>query len=297
MNLNRTSYTELAALAHCERQWWYKYVVGIRGEQSAQQARGSALHEAIAVWWDQPDVGMADINPWPVGRPDDQEAELVEWLLTRYEEHHGPSREAGVLRMIGHELSFAAPVPGTGITLRAYIDGLGLDEDGGLWVVERKSMADWRRLGLLDVDRQRILYDWLVKANGLPIKGVIYDAIRTYRWKSEKPTLAALKAEIMEERGGWVGTVKDLHAMAQDRQAAHPGVDRPAAESFVTEWLTATPRMHEEALADVRAGLQRRGALAAGAPPQRNLNQACDWCDCKSDCWEELTFGRSALDD
>ncbi len=298
MRTTTTSYTEMSKLAECERKWWYSYVVGVRGEQTVQQRRGSDLHEVIAEWWDRQDRSMPDLMAEHTWISEDGEArETVVWLLNRYEEHHGQSRADGVLRMIGHELYFQGLVPGTNTILRAYVDGLGLDAEGGLWLIERKSMKDWRRLALLDVDRQTALYDWIVKLTGLPLQGVIYDAIRTYRWKPEVPTLAVLTAEVLADNPGVTLTKKAAAQVAGFLQANHPGVDRPAGESFYNDWLTRTPAQHAAALADVQAGLQRRGALAAGAPPMRNLGQACDWCDHKVDCWDSLTFGRAVPTD
>lgn len=291
MNLNATSYTELSLLADCEKKWEYRYVNRVRSDQSVAQARGSAIHEAVARWWDDPTLPMAVINPWPEGRPEDpEEVALVEWLLKRYEEHHGPGRRAGSLRMIGHELYFEHPVPGTNVMLRAYVDGLGLDADGQMWLVERKTMKDWQRLDLLEVDQQISLYIWLAQVIGLPVKGVIFDAIRTFRWKLEKPTLADIEADLIEH--GLSGyTKKGLRELAKQLQEEDPGVERPAAESFHVAWLDRSPEHIAEALADVQAGAQRRALLANGARPLRNLGRSCGWCDHKPACWAALSFG------
>lgn len=292
MNLNATSYSELSVLAECETKWQYKYLKRIRGEQSTAQARGSAIHEAVAQWWDEPTLYMDEINPWPEGAPDDpEEVETVEWLLRRYEEHHGPGRDAGSLRMIGHELYFEAPVPGTNVILRGYVDGLALDLQGGMWLIERKTMKDWQRLDLLEVDQQISLYIWLAQVIGLPVKGVIFDAIRTYRWKPEKPTLTDIEVELLATypKMGLLSK-KLLREKAKQVQAADPGVERPAAESFHVAWLDRSPEHIAEALADVQAGAQRRALLANGARPQRNLGRHCGWCDHKPDCWAALSF-------
>lgn len=288
MRHDRTSYSEAALLAHCEKAWTYRYLGERRAfEPSVAMQRGTFVHDVVATWWDDPTRGMASIvNKW--GEEGQQLPDDGEWVALRYEERYDETRQAGDLRVIGNELKLVVRVPGTQVDLVLYIDQLVLDRAGQMWIVERKTMKDWRRLDSIDVDQQVSLYVWAFRQAGVPVVGAIYDAIRTYRWQPEKPTITALAAEVM---AGTTSTKKEAMESARALQAAHPGVERPVEDSFRSLWLERTPDQLDEAVADLQAAIQRKALLAAGLRPMRNIGMRCSTCDYRTECWEGLAYG------
>lgn len=291
MDLNRTSYTELSTVAECERRWAYKYLWRQSFETPESWQRGTLFHEMAGRWWDQPEVAMAEVIV-NVRRdyPDHsiESFDLASWLARRYEQYYSDDRAGAVV--IGRELRFERELPGTGVTVVSYVDQLEVDRDGLWWPVERKTMKDWRRLQQLEVDPQTATYLWIVRETftGMPIEGLKYDAIRTYQWQPEKPTLTQLQEEVLREQPEL--TKKAAMDIARERQAADPGVERPLEDSFEQRWLDYTASQINEALEDMKAALMRRQMLAAGARPTRNIGPGCDRCPYKPTCWADLAF-------
>jgi len=251
VRFEQTSYSELSLLARCEKAWAYRYLYRVKlPDRSVALQRGSFVHDVVAAWWDNPDTTMTEqVVSWR--QVNGATPEDAEWVVDRYEQRYMQARTEGGLRIIGHELRFTVPLPGTQVTVLAYLDGLVLDANGLMWVLERKTMRDWRRLNAIAVDPQVSLYVWAARSTGLPVAGVLYDAIRTYRWKG----------------------------------------DRPVDESFQSLWLARTQEQLDETVADMVAGVQRKALLASGMRPTRNLGMACDMCDYRERCWESISFG------
>jgi len=254
MRFEQTSYSELSLLARCEKAWAYRYLDRVEtGERSVALRRGSFVHDVVAAWWDEPGTTMsAQVEYWR--QMNGETPEDGEWVVDRYEQRYEDARANGGLRIIGHELKFTVPIPGTQVSVLCYMDGLVLDSNGDMWVLERKTMRDWRRLNGIDVDPQVSLYVWAARASGLPVAGVLYDAIRTYRWKG----------------------------------------DRPVDESFQSLWLARTQAQLDETVADTVAGVQRKALIASGMRPTRNIGMSCDVCDYRQHCWDSLSFGAGA---
>lgn len=254
---DRTSHSELSKLAMCEKQWAYRYLDHAPIEEGADMTKrnlGTAIGRAAnAFWQDQSYEFAINTMERDEGLLSNDNANLALWLMNRYHKVHAPARDAGTIRMVGFEIKLTGTIPGTRIELLAYLDNLALDPKGDLWLVERKTMRDWRRLNGIAVDPQVSRYVWLARSLGLPVRGVLYDAIRTYYWKRD--------------------------------EAKHP-----ANESFRTLWLDRTEEEGEEAVKEMQATLKRRAVLLLGDRPIRNIGQHCDWCDHQEDCWNTLSF-------
>ncbi len=286
MRHERASYSELSLLAHCEKAWTYRYLDMVpRGEGTEAMRRGTFIHDVVGMWWDDPTTCMARlVNSYDGELPEDGE-----WVALRYEQRYEDVRSAGLVRVIGNELKLVVRLPGTAVDILLYVDQLVLDQQGQMWLVERKTMKDWRRLDSIDVDQQVSTYVWAWRQAGIPVVGVIYDAIKTYRWVPEKPTLTALATEVMAGDPGL--TKKAATEMARFRQAEHPGVERPVEESFRALWLERTQEQLDETVADMVAAVQRKALLAAGMRPMRNIGQRCGSCDYRPMCWDSLAYG------
>lgn len=279
-----TSFTELSLLADCEQKWAFRYIDGDRTEQSPAQRKGSWLHQLIAAWRQGDEtVAMARIQAeWEVNPPDPQLEEDTLWLFNRYKAFYGPQHRP---RIAATELRLVHPLPYTDLTVVTYIDEM-VHLPSGLWAVERKSMRDWRRLNTLDVDPQVSLVLWQLREEGWPVKGLLYDAIRTYRWKPKRRTLREIEGELRTQ--GLVG--KDLKEQAKLVQSIEPGTEAPLADSFRLLPQTRTDYEIESALAEARKGVLRRAMLGAGLAPMRSIGFHCDNCDYRYKCFTNMGF-------
>jgi hypothetical protein len=227
------SVSELAALARCEWAWNASYV-GERPEsaKSAAMARGTEVHRLVQHWR----------NTGYVLASDD---EVSAWLIKRYAAHYAPTDRG--IRTLATELPYAvrllAPYDGH---LFGFIDGVVTTYDG-MWLHEIKTMKDWSRLSQLPVDMQVSLYIWAARQSGLPVRGVMYDAIRTQRWVR--------------------------------------GPERPTAESFERIWIERTDEQIDSALEQLHSALDLRWSLTERAP-LKNIGQACSWCPHIAACYD-----------
>lgn len=235
------SYSEAATLAGCERKWHYSYV-GEREEQtkSAALARGTEMHRLTQHWW-----MTGEVLP--------TEDETSAWLLDRYVRHYAADYASGYVEMLQVEMPFAlrldAPWDGH---VFGFIDGLArvnLPGREGLWLDEKKTMANWERLNQLPVDMQVSLYIVAARAAGYPVRGVIFDAIRTQRWVR--------------------------------------GPERPLEESFERVWVERTQSELDEAMEQLYSALALRDGLTGRRPrtPLRNVGKGCSWCFFKAQCF------------
>lgn len=111
-----------------------------------------------------------------------ERVDTARWLLERHEIVY-PT----LPRTQGVEQHFEFQVP-DGPVVQGYMDGLVL-VDGRWWLLEIKTMGDWKRLDWLQWDRQLGTYLWAADQLGLDLAGVMYEAILTTRWKTapDKP--------------------------------------------------------------------------------------------------------------
>ena len=296
----RVSYTELDTLAQCEKKYSYKYLLRQKSGQTPAMWKGSLVHDVVGPWWDsERDIHeILDEQLAAAGADTPLDQAIVDdtrWLLDRYQRVYWEDRANKSLRVIGQELKFQQQLPkmAADVVLVGYVDQLVLDRRGGLWLVERKTMNDWQRLELLPADRQIDLYIWLARSCGLPVQGVLFDAIRTYRWKAEKPTLREIEDELVAglHGGNWALATKGaLRIEAKRLQELHPGVERPAEESVELRWVDRTDEQINETLDEVSSALSRRAQLAFGAKPVRNIGRHCHQCPFKNECWDSLAF-------
>lgn len=231
---NALSYSELSTLAHCEKKWDLTYGATEREnyEPSDAMKLGTEMHRLLGEWWITPKDGVSFT-----------EYDTAGYLIQRYDEHYGPDR--GDYTMIATEIPFA--VRWRGSWLFGFFDGLLRDvTTGEYWLVEFKTMSDWSRLNQLPQDKQISFYLLAASLMGLNVQGVMFDAIKTYKW------------------------VKD----------------RPAAESFERHWVRRTPEQLQEFQAELYSSVGRRDELSLNLEyPIRNVGKACDWCSVMPECY------------
>lgn len=280
-----TSYSELNTLAECERKWWYRYLHREERTQTVQQFRGSALHDLIGAWRqgdERPAVDRLNAAVASGQVITVEEMLQIEWLFDRYKRYYGGHRP----RIVATEFRVENKLPGTDLSVLTYVDEIEQTETG-LWAVERKSMKDWQRMNLLDVDPQVTITVWNLRQDFPTLKGVLYDAIRTYRFVDSQPTLGDLKSLHAKRNGETVKTYTDRMKRVQHDART----EAPLEDSFRRQLLTRTEQEIEGALNEIYAGVTRVEDLKAGRRPIRNLGRHCDWCDHKLQCWADLQFG------
>lgn len=264
-----TSYSELSTLAQCEQKWHYRYFLGDKDPGTVKMHLGRLIHAGARAFWSTPEGGhfamrvseaMRAEYEAIVKRPMTNEDLLKEpwitaiWLMERYIPHYRPSFTK--VKVEHEEVKLMALLEGLiykdhPVWLTGYLDHI-FRLNSGLWLVERKTMGDWQRLDLIDVDLQLTLYYWLAQQNGFDIEGILFDAIRTYRWKRD---------------------------------------ERPPSESFQQIWVDRTPEQVDAAMAWVQDVILRTNHLQAGwNRPIRNIGPLCKGCHFQSSCFEGLSF-------
>ena len=229
------SFSELSSLAVCEKRWCLQY-----GPEKQPKDRGTGamwlgteFHRLYEHWWH-----TGEILP--------SEMPKASWLIDRYSRYY--AGECGKVRMIGTEVPFAVRMA-WGPYLFGYLDSIFEVKTGpyrGLWVGECKTMDNWSRLKQLPVDMQVTLYGIAARLSGVPVRGVMFDAIRSYQWK----------------------------------------VERPLAESFERQWIERTPEQEADALAELMAATSVRRQLMAGERrPLRAIGMGCGTCRVKVACY------------
>ena len=280
------SFSELDTLATCEQRWRYRFPLGYEQEPSSAMTRGTGLHEITGTWWETGEVRTAaEVSNTEQLNYTDEEAELVDWIIARYIRHYANWRPR--VKVLGTELEFSAPnALAEGITVVGHIDQVW-EMDDLIIIREAKSMADWRRLDLVDVTTQESLYGWGARQLGIEWDSILFDAIRTYRWKPEKPT----QKQILEDLGtNPFATKKAATEWARKEVERHPGVDRPDADSFEYRWLHRTTDQINSALLWSASVIDRRDALLKTEMPIRNIGTSCQGCSFQEDCWSAMSF-------
>lgn len=319
------SYSELDTLTTCEERWNRRFPDGADAGSAIQLERGTSLHEITGSWWETGElrtaVEVAQTEDLGIVLADDEELDRIDWIARRYAEHYAEWRSD--VKVIGTELEVSFDFPYFPIQFHCTIDQVW--EFGGEVVVrEAKTMADWRRLDLVEVTPQEGLYFYAAQQAGFHPERVFFDAIKTYRWKPQKPTQKRLIEEaerayesaLQADLGQWADEVgeqiilpwlKDdgpwaTESTANKRRTAwarlmveqHPGVDRPVEDSFEYRWLHRTPSQVEGALRWAQGAIARRNDLLfpgdEWTKPLRNIGTECHNCSFADDCWQALSF-------
>lgn len=256
--------SEVSTLTLCERKWWYRYAEGA-DEFSPAMTLGTLLHAWVQEWWVTPggyrDIDFAKVLARiPEDRQDlitEEIRSTAEWLLLRYDHVYQPTHHEWTVEGIEVEMEVDL---GGGLLAQGRADLFVYHKPTKLlFLDETKSMNDWRRLETLTVDPQVTHYYALARRSGYDIEGVLYDAIRTYRWK------------------------RDPH---------------PPEDSFQRIYLDRTEDQVTQGYLELQAFADRRTALEdQGAGPLRSISDRnCSWCAFKARCWEELAFPEPTIE-
>ncbi len=234
------SYSEMSTLSQCEKKWKLTYDNEEKQEKRPTPAMelGSEMHRLLGIWW-----GHGAPLGW-----DKTENDTAEWLMDRYNEHY--MAQAAPLAMLQVEVPFAVKLP-WGSYLFGYFDGIVYDhEKDEFWIAEFKTMGNWSKLEQLQVDKQVTMYIWAANQLGMNVKGVMYDAIRTYKWTGKN------------------------------------AADHAPAESFERLFVERTEEQIQECLDELESAASVRVDLRYNLRvPIRNVGQGCSWCSCMPECY------------
>lgn len=190
------SFSELDTYRQCRHKHQLAYRERWETEQTAPAlSRGTLFHEVMEAHYRAlraGGVGLAPDHPSPIHSAlqvlvdtTNVEAELVEWIYRGYVEHYGFDAEWEIIDV---ERKIEAWLPtdrGTrsAIRLKGKID-LIVRVKGELWVVDHKTCKNLPRGRETDLDDQMALYVYLLRRQGLPVRGAIMNYCRTEKLKT-----------------------------------------------------------------------------------------------------------------
>jgi hypothetical protein len=201
------SVTELQDFMRCRWQWDTispnRQSPQPRGAPRIELHLGSAVHHAIERQADGKDPLVA-LRKWyeserrKIGKEYlkrvgtamsaqetarlEQSAQLAEAMVQHYFQRYG-DRPIAPLTYAATELSWRIPTSivskdGREVYIVGTCDGVGMDPDGGLWVIEHKTYGQKPDLRWLQTDHQITGYGWAIGILlGQPIQGVLYDGL------------------------------------------------------------------------------------------------------------------------
>ena len=186
-----TRYSELNTFAQCRMKWFFSYHLGLtKIYDAAPLRRGSIGHAGLAAldsgqdWRKAVDVytkEYLDSTPQIVSdefnldedfRKDTiAQSEEVKEQIEYYEEYY--PRWDKVLHV---ETQFTVKVPRAKLLVNGTWDGL-VEMNGGVYVLERKWVGQFRTEEMFDLDAQLAIYQLAASAFGYKISGIIVDQI------------------------------------------------------------------------------------------------------------------------
>jgi RecB family exonuclease len=194
MSTRLVSYSELDAYRQCRHKHQLAYKERWKpSEQAPALARGTLFHEVMEAHYRELKAGGLGLaGPSPVlaaldvlARTDNVDAELVEWIYRGYIEQYGFDQDWEIIDV---ERKIEAWLPtdrGTRsrVKLKGKID-LIIRVKGELWVVDHKTCWNLPKGRETDLDDQMALYIYLIRREGVPVRGAIMNYCRTQKLKT-----------------------------------------------------------------------------------------------------------------
>lgn len=193
------SYSELDSIRQCRlkahlayKERWQPEVI------SVPLARGKLFHSVLEAHYRSKAStlvgggGEQTVSPWEVLKAAEDETdedilETVQWIYEGYLDCYGDDDQWEVLSVEQRVEEWLLLPSGRRSTfkLKGFVDLLVRDHStgGGLWVVDHKTCRELPKQRALDFDDQMGIYTLLLRRQGLDIRGVIYNACRSYKLK------------------------------------------------------------------------------------------------------------------
>jgi len=198
MTTHVVSYSQLDATRQCRLKAHLQYQERWRPETvSAALSRGKLFHavmeahySAKALTLDSIGVSQA-VGPYDVlaAAEDNEETDLVRWMYDGYIERYEDDSQWEIQAVEKRVEDWLRAPNGrrSAFKLKGFVDLLVRDHSagGGLWIVDHKSARELPKQKALDFDDQFGLYIWLLRKQGLDVRGCIYNACRTNRLKRD----------------------------------------------------------------------------------------------------------------
>jgi len=170
----------------CEKQYEFKYVMGLKPKAKAiPLERGSWLHKLLEVHYDGGDWKEAHrtLTNQFNGYFEEEREDLgdlpaeCERIFRSYLMNYPDDRRN--YKVIDTELDEVITLP-NGLRFRIIIDKIIEEMDGGLWIVDYKTVKNFLPPDFLLLDAQLARYFWGAEKLGYyPLRGAIFDEIRT----------------------------------------------------------------------------------------------------------------------
>lgn len=183
---------------------------------SAALERGKLFHAVMEAHYRLKIDEGPFIDPWKVisDAPEGDETDTVRWMYEGYLEAYGDDPDWEILQ-VEQKVEQPLRLPSgrkSAFVLKGFVDLLVRDHSagGGLYVVDHKTCRELPKQRALDFDDQFGIYVLLLRRQGLDVRGVIYNACRTYKLKRPMDIKERFKRELT------VRTDRELEVMAQE---------------------------------------------------------------------------------
>jgi hypothetical protein len=173
-------------------------------DKVAQGTRASAQTSASDASWEAAKRAFLNRAPTPheilneAGESD--EVETVRWMLEGYDEYYGETPEWEILA-VEQRVEEWLPLPNgkrSQFKMKGFVDLLIRDHSagGGIFGVDYKSCRELPKQKQYDFDDQSGIYTWLLRKQGINVRGFIFDACRTARLKRPMELKERFKREL-----------------------------------------------------------------------------------------------------
>ena len=257
------SYSELDAIRQCRLKSYLSYHERWQPEKpSAALQRGGLFHKVLEAHYSQKVLTLdsgglkAVADPWAIlkAAEDDYEEDIIDsvrWIYEGYLECYGADEHWEILAVEQRVEEWLRWPNGrkSAYKLKGFVDLLVRDHSagGGLFVVDHKTARELPKQRALDFDDQMGIYVYLLRKAGHDIRGVIYNACRSYQLKRE------MSLDERFQRSLTVRTDRELQTMADE-----------ALRTFKSAY-------------GERVGGQSEGDKAAILPPRSPNPDTCGW--------------------
>lgn len=205
MDLEVVSYSEIDTYRQCRLKHQLSYIERWRSSEEAEAlARGTLFHSVMEAHYgtkkkivdegDEVEAQDLYLNVMPflaeegTGAQTERQ-ELVEWMYRGYVELYGLD---GDWEIVAVERPLTVPLRDrqgrpTGLGLSGTVDLLVKDHavGSGLWIVDHKTCKNLPKQKDFDMEDQTAIYTYLLKQEGLDVRGAIYNYVRTYKLQRE----------------------------------------------------------------------------------------------------------------
>jgi hypothetical protein len=250
------SYSELDSIRQCRLKAHLAYKERWQPETiSPALSRGKLFHSVLEAHYSALATTLGSsgvdqtVGPWDVldAAEDCEETDTVKWIYKGYLDLYGEDKQWEVLAVEERVEEWLMLPNGRRSTfkLKGVVDLLVRDHSagGGLWVVDHKTCRELPKQRALDFDDQMGIYTLLLRRAGYDIRGVIYNACRSYKLKRPMSPDERFKRHLTTR------TEHELEVMAQE-----------ALTTFKTAY-----------------GVGQRGKVGGALPPRSPDPDRCGW--------------------